>query len=267
MCKVLRVSSSGFYAWRNRKPSKRSIRHQKLTVEIKASFEASRQTYGAIRICHDLRATGECIGKNTIARLMRKTGLVPKTVHRFRRAYNSKNTKAAPNLLNRKFSVAQANQYWVSDITFIPTKKGFLSLSVFIDLYSRAVVGWSMSNRMKSDLIVDALEMAISKRNPKQPVLVHSDQGVQYSSEQYKQILKKKGMIQSMSRKGNCWDNAVAESFFHSLKTERTSDENYPDHDQAKVSVFDYIECFYNRKRRHSSLNYQAPLQYEQSHK
>jgi putative transposase len=263
MCKILQVSASGYYAWRKRQPSERELRHRRLSAEIKASFKASYETYGAIRIAYDLREHGEVIGKNTVARLMRKQGLMPKTKRRFRRAYDSKHRTGVKNLLNRAFSVTQANSSWVSDITFIPTRSGHLHLCVIIDLYSRAIIGWSMSGRQKSELVVDALQMAIRHRKPRGPVLVHSDQGVQYTSDQYRALLRTHGMIQSMSRKGNCWDNAVAESFFHTLKTERTSDEKYLNLNQARSSVFDYIELFYNRRRRHSSLNYQAPLTYE----
>ena len=263
MGKVLQVSASGYYAWRKRKPSQRALRHQRLCVAIKTSFKASYETYGAIRIAHDLREQNEVIGKNTVARLMRKEGLMPKTKRRFRRAYDAKHRIGVKNILNRGFTVKQANSHWVSDITFIPTRSGHLHLCVMIDLYSRAIIGWSMSARQKSDLVVDALHMAIRHRKPKQPVLVHSDQGVQYTSDRYRELLNKHGMIQSMSRKGNCWDNAVAESFFHTLKTERTADEKYLNHNQARASIFDYIELFYNRRRKHSSLNYQAPLNYE----
>ena len=263
MCKVFQISTSGYYAWCRRVPSKRTLRHQQLAACIRASFMASHETYGAVRIAYDLRAQGEVIGKNTVAALMRKEELMPKTKRRFKRAYNAKNRLGVKNVLNRSFTVHQPNTCWVSDITFIPTRVGHLHLCIILDLYSRAIVGWSMSSRQKSDLVVDALEMAVRHRTPKQPVLVHSDQGIQYGSEVYRNLLKKHGMIQSMSRKGNCWDNAVAESFFHSLKTERTANERYLNHTQARVSIFDYIEVFYNRKRRHSSLNYQAPFTYE----
>jgi putative transposase len=263
MCRVLQVSASGYYAWRTRCPSERSIRHQRLAHEIRASFDASYQTYGALRIAYDLRENGEVISKNTVASIMRKHGLMAKTKRRFRHAYDAKHRSGIKNVLNRDFAVEKINTSWVSDITFIPTRTGYLHLCVVLDLYSRAIVGWSMSDRQKSELVVCALQMAIQHRRPEQPVLVHSDQGVQYGSDQYRAVLKKNGMIQSMSRKGNCWDNAVAESFFHTLKTERTSDEKYLNHRQAKASIFDYIELFYNRRRRHSSLNYQAPLTYE----
>ena len=263
MCRALKVSASGYYAWRERAPSQRELRHRRLAGEIKASFKASHETYGAIRVAHDLRESGEVIGKNTVAHIMRREGLVPKTTRRFRRAYKAKHRLGIGNLLDRRFSTDKANSRWITDITFIPTRTGHLHLCVFMDLHSRAVIGWSMSGRQKSNLVVDALHMAIRHRQPKGPVLVHSDQGVQYTSERYRELLSKHGMVQSMSRKGNCWDNAVAESFFQTLKTERTADEKYLNHDQARASVFEYIEMFYNRRRRHSSLNYQAPLNYE----
>ena len=265
MCSVLQVSSSGYYAWLKRPDSARAIRHQRLTIKIKESFNDSEETYGAVRVTYDLQEAGERVGKNTVALLMRKSALIPKATKRFRVTTNSRNTVAAPNHLKRDFSPATPNQSWVSDITFIHTREGWLYLCVVIDLFSRAVVGWSMSNRMKAELVTDSLNMAINRRRLKGPVVVHSDQGSQYASGSYQRILKAHGMICSMSRKGNCWDNAVAESFFHSLKTERIYHENYQTRTQAKLRVFDYIEGFYNRRRRHSSLAYQAPMVYELS--
>jgi putative transposase len=267
MCSALRVSPSGYYAWQRRPESPRSQRHQRLMQKISVSFAASHETYGAVRICHDLREDGERVGKNTVARLMRKSGLIPRPVRRFRLTTDSRNTQPAPNRLNRNFSVSGANRCWVSDITAIPSREGWLYVCAVLDLYSRAVVGWSMSERMKSELVSGALEMAIIRRRPPQGVLVHSDQGSQYASEDYQRMLKEHGMICSMSRKGNCWDNAVAESFFHSLKTERIHHENYASRAQARLRVFEYIERFYNRQRRHSSLNYKAPLVYEEEMK
>jgi putative transposase len=267
MCSVLKASSSGYYAWRNRPPSARSQRHGHLTAEIKASFEASRQTYGAIRVWHDLREGGERVGKNTVALLMRKSGLIPRPVRRFRVTTDSRHTKAAPNVLDRNFSVSTPNRSWVTDITFIPTREGWLYLCAVVDLYSRAVVGWSMSARMKSELVAGAMQMAIRSRQPSAGLLVHSDQGSQYGSDEYQRILKNNQMVCSMSRRGNCWDNAVAESFFHSLKTECTHHEKYTHRAQARQGIFEYIEMFYNRTRRHSTLNYKAPLVYEEESK
>ena len=264
MCSVLQVSTSGYYDWRKRPESARSLRHRHLTVKIRKSFKESHETYGAVRVCHDLRDDDEVVGKNTVALLMHKAGLVPRPLRRFRVTTDSRNTMASPNLLNREFDVSKANQRWISDITAIPTREGWLYLCIFMDLYSRAVVGWSMSGRMKGELVSEALKMAIERRRPGPSVLVHSDQGSQYTSDDYQRTLKKHGMVSSMSRKGNCWDNAVAESFFHSLKTERTHHEKYRNRTHARLRVFEYIEVFYNRSRRHSSLNYMAPLVYEE---
>lgn len=242
-------------------------RHEYLTKRIKESFEASRQTYGAVRVGHDLREDGERVGKNTVALLMRKASLIPRPVRRFRVTTNSRHTKASPNVLDRNFSVSEPNRSWVTDITFIPTREGWLYLCAVVDLYSRAVVGWSMSARMKSELVSGAMQMAIRSRQPQAGLIVHSDQGSQYGSDEYQRMLKKNEMVCSMSRRGNCWDNAVAESFFHSLKTECTHHEKYTNRSQARMQIFEYIELFYNRQRRHSTLNYKAPLVYEEESK
>jgi len=263
MCTVLQVGRSGYYAWKNRPESPRSIRHRHLTKKIRLSFTESDETYGAVRIRHDLLEEGERVGKNTVALLMRKDGLIPKTIRGFRVTTDSRKTIASPNILNQEFEVQEPNTTWTSDITAIPTREGWLYLCAILDLFSRAVVGWSMSERMKGDLVTDALKMAILQRSPTGPVLVHSDQGSQYTSDSYQRILKDHGMTCSMSRKGCCWDNAVSESFFHTLKTERTHHETYRTRTQAKLRVFDYIEMFYNRQRRHSKLGYQAPMAYE----
>ena len=264
MSKVLRVSRSGYYAWRKRPESSRSARHRQLSKMIKKAFEESGETYGAIRIRYDLIEQGECIGKNTIALLMRNEKLVPRPVRKFRVTTDSRKTIAFPNHLDQQFQVDQPNVSWVSDITAIPTREGWLYLCVFLDLFSRAVIGWSMSHRINGDLVTDALAIALANRSVSNLLTVHSDQGSQYTSDQYQQMLKTHGARCSMSRKGNCWDNAVAESFFHSLKTERTHHENYATRTHAKLRVFDYIEVFYNRQRRHSSLGYLTPLAFEQ---
>ncbi len=263
MCRVLQVSKSGFYAWKKRAPSRRSIHHQELTKHIKTAFENSHETYGAIRITYDLRDSGIKTGKNTVALLMRREGLKPQATRRFKATTESKNTTAAPNLLEQDFTAPGPNLIWVSDITAIATREGWLYLCVVLDLYSRAVAGWSMSERIKGDLVVDALQMATARRQPDGPVIVHSDRGSQYGSDVYQEELAENGMICSMSRTGCCYDNAVAESFFHSLKTERVYHENYLNRAQARLSVFHYIEVFYNRCRRHSTLDYVAPLVYE----
>lgn len=267
MCSALKASPSGYYSWRTRPESARSIRHRHLSDQIRESFEASRQTYGAVRVWHDLREEGERVGKNTVALLMRRAGLMPRPVRKFRVTTDSRHTTAASNALDRNFSVSEPNRSWVTDITFIPTREGWLYLCAVVDLYSRAVIGWSMSSRMKSELVSGAMQMAIEMRRPSAGLLVHSDQGSQYGSDEYQRLLKSHEMVCSMSRRGNCWDNAVAESFFHSLKTECTHHENYASRAMARQGIFEYIELFYNRRRRHSTLNYKAPLVYEEESK
>lgn len=259
MCMLLSVSTSGFYDWVKRSESMRALRHRRLTGQIQVFFEQSRQTYGAVRICRELKEAGECLGKNTVALLMRKACIIPKTIKRFRVTTDSRNTKAEPNLLAQQFTVGKLNHRWVTDMTFIPTRHGWLYLAIVLDLFSRAVVGWSMSRRMRGELVIDALKMAIMRRNPNEAVLVHSDQGSQYASDEYQQTLREHGM----SRRGHCWDNAVAESFFHTLKTELIHHEQYLSPTHARESIFHYIEIFYNRRRRHSHLDYQAPMIYE----
>jgi len=260
---LLSVSTSGFYDWSNRPASMRSLRHQQLTGRIRLLFEVSKQTYGAIRICRELQDAGECVGKNTVALLMRKACIIPKTIRRFRVTTDSRKTKAEPNLLAQQFTVDKPNHRWVSDMTFIPTRHGWLYLAIVLDLFSRAIVGWSMSKRMQGGLVIDALKMAVMRRHPNEAVLVHSDQGSQYASAEYQKVLREYGMICSMSRRGHCWDNAVAESFFHTLKTELTHHEKYQSPNHARESIFNYIETFYNRRRRHSHLDYQSPMIYE----
>ena len=263
MCKVLSVSSSGYYAWRQRPESARSQRHRRLIPSIRESFSASQQTYGARRVRDDLVELGEPIGRHTVARLMKRLQLTPKTVRRFRITTDSRKTIAAPNLLKQDFTATRPDERWVSDVTFIPTRQGWLYLSVFIDLFSRAVVGWSMSTRLKQSLVVEALTMALARRAPRALKLVHSDQGSQYTATEYRALVERHGAECSMSRKGCCWDNAVAESFFHTLKTELVHHDDYRTRAQARTRLFSYIETFYNRRRRHSSIGNLAPLVFE----
>ncbi|MEM7391762.1 MAG: IS3 family transposase, partial [Verrucomicrobiota bacterium] len=240
LCAVLNVSKSGYYAWRNRSESPWTFRHRELIGRLRDLFIESQETYGALRLHRDRCDEGERVDKNIVALLMRRAGLMPKTVKRFRVTTDSRNTVAAPNLLKQQFDVEEPNRKWVSDITAIPTREGWLYLCIMLDLYSRAVVGWSMSERIKADLVTEALNMAITRRTLDGPLLVHSDRGSQYTSESYQEMLKNHDMTCSMSRKGCCWDNAVAESFFHSLKTERTHHEKFQTRAHAKMSVFDY---------------------------
>lgn len=263
MCRVLGVSRSGYYGWRGRVASARVQRHRQLTEQIKRFFIDSDRTYGARRLRDDLREVGERVGRHTVASLMRRAQLVPKTVQRFRVTTDSRQTKAAPNVLAQDFNAGRPNERWVSDVTFIPTRQGWLYLAVMIDLFSRAVVGWSMSKRLTRALVLDTLNMALNRRRIEQALIVHSDQGSQYACREYQQLLQARGARCSMSRKGHCWDNAVAESFFHTLKTELIHHQDYRTREQARSSIFRYIEVFYNRRRRHSYIGNRAPLAFE----
>jgi len=263
MCRALGVSRSGYYDWAGRPESARTQRHRALTEKIRYFHQASRDTYGAPRIRQDLLESGEQVGENTVALLMQRAGIVPKTVRKFRVTTDSRKTVPAPNRLAQQFTVAQPNERWVSDITFVPTREGWLYLAVIIDLYSRAVIGWAMQARMRTELVTDALRMALMRRKVRSPLLLHSDQGSQYAAADYRALLALHGIECSMSRKGNCWDNAAAESFFHTLKTELVHHEDYCSRSEAKASIFEYIEVFYNRQRRHSHLGQMAPLAFE----
>jgi len=250
------------YAYRP--PSQRSCDNQRITAKIRCLHKASHEIYGSPNIHKDLLDQGETISVNRVARLMRKANIKAKTAKRFVITTHSKNTlKPAPDLLKRNFTVVNQNQAWVTDTTFIATRKGWLYLATVLDLYSRKIIGWSMSNRNNSQLVCDALTMAHWRRKRPTNVIVHSDQGSTYASNAYQALLNKYQARCSMSRKGDCWDNAVAESFFGSLKTEWTDGCDYHTHDQARKSIFEYIELFYNSKRRHSHLGYISPMQFE----
>jgi transposase InsO family protein len=262
LCSVLQVSVSGYYAACNRPASARTDRRTALTERIQVIHHASRATYGAPRVHAELVGQGEPCCRNTVARLMRKAAIVPKTVRRFRVTTDSRKTKASPNLLGRVFTADKPNERWLTDITFIPTRAGWLYLAAILDLHSRAIVGWSMRERMDGKLAMDALGMALERRGVA-PDILHSDQGSLYAMAQYRALLAEQGIRQSMSRKGDCWDNAPMESFFHTLKTELVMHCDYFTREQARSSLFEYMEVFYNRQRRHSSLNYASPLDFE----
>jgi transposase InsO family protein len=262
LCRALQVARSGYYAARSRPPSARSERQQMLTSQIRAIHVASRDTYGAPRIHAELAAQGLPCCVNTVAKLMRQAQIMPKMIRRFRATTNSRNTKASPDLVRRVFQVDRPNACWVSDITYIPTREGWLYLAGVLDLYSRAMVGWAMSKTLDTQLATDALTMAIRRRGVS-PALLHSDQGSTYATAEYRTLLSRHAIRQSMSRKGDCWDNAPMESFFHTLKTELVMHCDYKTRDQARASLFDYMEVFYNRQRRHSTINYEAPLAFE----
>jgi transposase InsO family protein len=262
LCRILQVSRSGYYAAHSRPPSARSERQQILTSQIRAIHAASRDTYGAPRIRAELVAQGLGCCVNTVAKLMRQAKIIPKMIRRFRATTNSRNTKASPDLVRRVFKVDRPNACWVSDITYIPTREGWLYLAGVLDLYSRAVVGWAMSKTLDTQLAADALNMAIRRRDVS-PTILHSDQGSTYATAEYRRLLSRHRIRQSMSRKGDCWDNAPMESFFHTLKTELVMHCDYKTRDQARASLFDYLEVFYNRQRRHSTINYETPLAFE----
>jgi putative transposase len=267
MCRVLEVSASGFYAWLKRGPSERSKQDRVLLVEIERSHRASRRSYGSPRILKDLRDLGLRVGEKRVARLMRETGIRAKTYRRFRVTTNSKHAHPiAPNLLARRFSpsfAGEPNKVWASDITYIPTREGWLYLSAVLDLASRRVVGWSMRETVGSSLAIDAIKMALSYRRPERGMLHHSDRGIQYAATDFRRLLKSKQIECSMSRKGDCWDNAVTESFFATLKKELVRDSEWKTREEARSDIFEWIEVWYNRQRRHSSIGYLSPAEYE----
>ena len=264
MCHVLKVSRSGYYDWRDRPESNRSQENGLLLSHIRIVFNQNRQSYGSPRVTDELNASGINCGVNRVAKLMRENSIRAKQSRKFRVTTNSKhNYPVAPNLLNRQFVIDCPNRVWVSDITYIWTTEGWLYLAGVLDLYSRRIVGWSMSHRITEQLTLDALNQAIIRRQPPEGLLHHSDQGKQYASKNYQKLLKKNLMTCSMSRKGDCWDNAVMESFFGSLKTELIYHERFINREDAKLKIFDYIEMFYNCKRRHSSLSSKSPVEFE----
>lgn len=264
MCTTLEVSRSGFYAWLRRDESRRSRENRRLDELICEEHERSRGTYGSPRIHAALKARGERCGLNRVADLMRKVGIRSKVKRKFKKTTNSRHAyPIAANLLAQDFSTQMPNQVWASDITYIPTDEGWLYLASTMDLFSRAIVGWSMSAGMPASLVVDALRMAIARRSPSAGMIHHSDRGVQYAAHAFQGLLDQEGIVCSMSGKGNCYDNAVKESFFHTLKTELCDHERYRTREQARASIFEYIEAFYNRQRLHSSLGYLSPLAFE----
>jgi putative transposase len=264
MCRVIGASRSGYYGWRRQPQSNRQKDNEKILMEIRESHKNSRRAYGSPRITEDLRAQGMRCSENRVARLMKIHGIVGKAKKKFKATTNSKhNLPVAENLLKQNFVTEKPNAIWASDITYIPTLEGWLYLVVILDLYSRQVVGWAMSDRLTSGFVVKALYQAIGRRHPASGCIFHSDRGIQYASADFRDVLKVYGFIQSMSRKGNCYDNAVAESFFHTLKTEHVYEYRYETRAEARQSIFEYIEMFYNRQRRHSALGYRSPVSFE----
>jgi transposase InsO family protein len=264
MCKLLNVSRSGYYAWRNRPESRRSRENRALEDKIRVLHKASHDIYGSPRVHRDLIDAGVRCGKNRVAGIMRKAGIRSRTKKKFKTTTNSKhNLPVAPNLPNRNFTVESPDRAWVGDITYIFTDEGWLYLAVLLDLCNREVVGWAASSGMTRRLAIDALTMAPGKRDPGRGLLHHTDRGSQYASADYRKLLKEHGIVCSMSRKGNCYDNAVAESFFARLKSEWVNHRRYVSRSEAIQNLFYCIEIFYNRKRRHSSINYVTPQEYE----
>jgi transposase InsO family protein len=260
MCRILTVSPSGYYSWRTRPLSQGKLFDRYLLSQIRQVHADSRQNYGTIKTWKALTANGIRCGKHRIARLRRINGIQSKRRKRFKLTTLSKNTEwIAPNLLNRCFQMAKPNQAWVGDVTFIATRGGWLYLAVLLDLYSRKIIGWAMAEQNNKQLVVNALDMALKRRQPLSKVIHHTDRGSIYGSDEYRSKLVASGLIPSMSRKGDCYDNAVAESFFSTLKNELLYGERFISREQAKSEIFKFMEIFYNRQRLHQSLNYVTP--------
>jgi len=264
--RLLQVPRTGYYSWLTRGKSARQKEYEFMLPFVQQAHEISKATYGARRISEEVEAHGKPCGRVKAKTLMKLAGVAAKQKRTFKITTDSKhNLPVAPNLLNREFEVAEPDQVYVSDITYIWTSEGWLYLAIVLDLFSRQIVGWSLNSRMSRRLVMDALQMAIWRRRPAPGLLFHSDRGSQYCSADFQNMLKKHKMISSMSRKGNCWDNSMAENFFGSLKTERVFFSNYPTRDEARKDIVDYIEMFYNSRRRHSYLGYVSPKEFEKS--
>jgi putative transposase len=267
LCRVLEVSRSGFYAWRTRPQCERSERREELVTQMWAIHaEKYKDCYGSPRMHRELVSRGHAVSENTVARLMKESGLRATTARKFRHTTDSNHSHpVAANVLDRHFAATRPNEKWVADITYVWTDEGWLYLASVEDLYSRKVVGWSLGERLTSELVSDALRMAIARQCPSGDLLAHSDRGSQYASGCYQELLKLHGISCSMSRRGNCWDNAPMESFFATFKKELVHQKRYATRADARQSVFEYIEVFYNRVRRHSSLGYVSPQTFEEA--
>jgi putative transposase len=263
---MMAVHPSGYYAWRSEPLSSRQQENQRLAGLIKQFWLESGGVYGYRKITADLRDLGERCGKHRVYRLMRIEGLRSQTGYRRRKSHYGRPAVMAPNRLEQQFDVQAPNQIWVTDITYIRTHEGWLYLAIVLDLFSRQVIGWSMQSRMETDLALNALLMAVWRRQPKAVVTIHSDQGSQFSSHEWQSFLKAHNLVASMSRRGNCYDNAVAESFFQLLKRERVRRKIYIDREEARRDIFDYIELFYNPKRRHGYTDDLSPVEFEKQY-
>lgn len=269
ICQVLRVSRSGYYDWLQREPSARQLANGQLLPLIIETYTQSRRTYGSPRVTQALKQQNQCCGRHRVARLMRQVGLrgVQKKAFRPRTTQSDHPLPIAPNRLKQGPAPTQPNQVWVSDITYLLTGQGWLYLAAVMDLCSRKVVGWATAEHLKTTLVQEALERALRTRRPPPGLVHHSDRGIQYASQQYRQLLQSHQILSSMSAQGNCYDNASMESFFSTLKSELIGRQSWSTHPELKLAIFDYVETFYNRKRLHSSLNYQSPTQFEEQYR
>lgn len=264
MCWALEVSASGYYAWLDRPHSARAQANRRLLDQIRNAHQRSRSTYGSPRITHELRAEGHCIGENRVAGVMPAAQIRAQSARKWRATTQSSHRlPVAENTLDRGFNVSEPNRVWAGDISYVWTAEGWLYLAVVLDLYSRSVIGWAMGERLTAELVTQALTMALWRRKPSGGLLHHSDRGIQYAAGDYQRLLADHGITCSMSRKGNCWDNAVVESFFHTLKVELVHHHRYLTRDEARQNIFEWIEVFYNRQRRHSTLGYRSPAEFE----
>jgi putative transposase len=265
ICRVLKVSRSGFFAWLKRPASKRDRRRRELIEKIRAAYQENREFYGSPRVHRALLIDGEVVSRNTVAKLMRQEKIRARNKRKFvPRTTDSRHPHPiAENLLDRQFESTGPDHKWVADLTYVPTEEGWLYLAGVLDCFSRKIVGWSMADHMETSLVSDALQMALVHRGPPKGLLHHSDRGVQYASADYQHLLNSHGLTASMSGKGDCWDNAMMESFWATLKTELIHQSSYATREQAKAAIFEYIEVFYNRKRLHSSLGYVSPESFE----
>ena len=266
LCKVLDVSESGYHAWRKRPPSRRATENARIKTHIKASFKKSRETYGSPRLTDDLRDNDIKVGRHRVARLMREAGIRAKKPPRWKKTTNSKHDlPRAPNIVERRWDelATAPNKLWVSDLTYIWTWQGWVYLVVFLDVFSRKVVGWKVDETMEAHIVTDALSMAMTRRSPPRGLILHSDQGSQYASNLYRTLIEQNGFQRSMSRKGDCWDNAIAESFFASIKGDLLDRRSWATRAQVEAAIGEWIEVFYNGERRHSALGNVSPVDYE----
>jgi len=266
-CKTLNISRSGFYKYLQRKPPNRTLENEVLGAEIKQIFDEHKRRYGSVRIARDLEKRGIKVNRKRVSRLMREMKLYAKGSRYRYKNYNKQSTTIErPNLLNQVFHTDRRNKVWVGDITYIPTQKGTLYLAVFVDMYSRKVTGWSMSTRMKDTLVIDAFLQGYRREDSPKGLVIHTDQGSQYTGSNFQAILKKHSAISSVSRKGNPYDNALMESFYKTIKRELIQGAKFETPEQAQQEIFKYIEMYYNTKRMHSALNYLSPIEFEEAH-